>query len=34
MVSNYEVLGHGRFEKILLHVARQVCPQRKRGLAQ
>ena len=34
MVSNYNVIGHSRFEKILLHVARQVCPQCERGLAQ
>ena len=34
MVSNYNVIGHSRFEKILLHVARQACPQCDRGLAQ
>ena len=34
MVSNYDVLGHGCFEKIFLHLARLVRPQCERGFAQ
>jgi hypothetical protein len=34
MFSNYSVPGHSRFEKALLHLAREVRPQRERGLAQ
>jgi hypothetical protein len=34
MVSYYNFASHGGFEKALLHVARQVRPQGKRGLAQ
>lgn len=34
MVSSNNVPAHSRFEKALLHVAREVRPQSKRGLAQ
>jgi|SRR5580704_11907338 hypothetical protein len=34
MVSNYNFVSHSRFEKALLHLARQVRPQCERGLAQ
>jgi hypothetical protein len=34
MVSNYNFPGHGRFEKVLLHLAREVRPQCEHGLAQ
>ncbi|HXN69309.1 MAG TPA: hypothetical protein VN926_16870 [Bradyrhizobium sp.] len=34
MVSNYNFASHSRFEKALLHVARQVRPQCEHGLAQ
>ena len=34
MVSNYNFPGHGRFEKVLLHLAREVRLQCERGLAQ
>jgi len=34
MVSDYNFPAHGRFEKALLHVSREVRPQGERGLPQ